>query len=1182
MISKHITVEIDYGQRRAVALTVALVLTAFSLVVMLIPATGRAASWETVKTFAPLVPTPPNPPVWPEDVQMGGAGGMAVNVTGAGGVEPGTVYSIGSSLGAAWHAARYSPEGKFELAWTTNTRCGPDAAPPSTCTSYPSGGGGLIDIAVDQTTGNVYVFYINETPKAVRVYTADGTGPIAEFGELETGGTASGSPGKLHGTSSNENIAVNDVGEVYVFDEDTSTDFHHRLMVFKPCVPGVYTSYCYGGQSSDLGSGSGSISAPARPMVDNAGEVYVSGETYVQRYDPAHPSTPDCTFSLPSGGITSAAVNPVTGAVFYYTVKPERVVHQLSPCNAEGKFVEDKTTNPPIAPVPQRGNIEAMTMNPTSHFPPNERSAGILYAAAGEPCPALGSCPAEAKGQSSLGYMLAPQLRLEPTVVSESVTEVGETSATLNAQVNPKGSHTTYVFQFLTDAAFQQNDPSDPFAGASEVPLGGASLGTGQQPLLAAVTIGGLSPATAYRYRVVATNSDGTSKGAPESFRTRPTEGAGLPDGRAYELVSPSQKNGGEVLPAAPNVASCGSECKPGLAASRFPVQVAPNGETIAYQGQPFSLNDGSVEYDEYVSSRASSGWQTASLSPPLVGGASGLLFEAFGFDTSLSHAVTYATNEALAPEAPGGYRNLFNEAVGNRFGLEPLLKITPPNRPPSGSGVFKVRYAGASADLSRVFFEANDALTVASSVAPEAVVGTASQFNLYEWHAGQLQLVNVQPGNAETHPGAAYGSGFGLADPSKEVANLAYAISDDGSRVFWSSATGQVYVRENGEQTREIPDHSGKFLSASADASKLLLNDGTIYDLETGVSTDLTAGHGGFQGIAGQSEDLSSVYLVDTSVLTAVPNTRGAVAKAGEDNLYIWREGSVSFIATLLPGDNTALGVWHASPVQRAAEASPHGRWLAFNSKAALTGANTVGACEFAPNLQKYIGSVPCEEVYLYDSQSGSLICASCNPTEAHPLGGSFLRIMDGAQGSLAQPRYLTDEGRLYFDSRDALSAADTNNGVEDVYQYEPTEQGTCRTAGGCVSLISSGRSSYDSNLLAADSSGSNVFFTTRQQLVPRDQDSLIDLYDARVEGGIPADYAGPPTECSGEGCQPAQPGVPSEASPASSTVEGNGNVKPEKKKKAHKKKHHKKKHHPSKKRKGTKQAKHGQGSAK
>jgi hypothetical protein len=188
----------------------------------------------------------------------------------------------------------------------------------------------------------------------------------------------------------------------------------------------------------------------------------------------------------------------------------------------------------------------------------------------------------------------------------------------------------------------------------------------------------------------------------------------------------------------------------------------------------------------------------------------------------------------------------------------------------------------------------------------------------------------------------------------------------------------------------------------------------------------------------------------------------------------------------------------------------------------------------------------------------------------------------MDGAQGSLAQPRYLTDEGRLYFDSRDALSAADTNNGVEDVYQYEPTEQGTCRTAGGCVSLISSGRSSYDSNLLAADSSGSNVFFTTRQQLVPRDQDSLIDLYDARVEGGIPADYAGPPTECSGEGCQPAQPGVPSEASPASSTVEGNGNVKPEKKKKAHKKKHHKKKHHPSKKRKGTKQAKHGQGSAK
>jgi hypothetical protein len=1151
---------------------------------LLLPTRGLAASWETVKNFAPLVPTQPNPPSWPEDVQLGGIGGMAINMTGAGGVAPGTVYTVGSSVSNPWHIARYSPEGTFELAWRKFERCGPAATPPTTCPSFPSGASGGVDIAVDQTTGNVYVFNINETPKAVREYKADGAGPIAEFGEFEASGTAASSPEKLHGSTLNENIAVDAAGNVYVFDEDTSTDFFHRLMVFRPQTPGDYEHYVYAGKSSDIGAGLLTATRPpARPAVDNAGNVYVSGETYIEKYSPAQPSTPICTFSLPTGGISSIAVNPVTGAVFYYAYKPERLVHQLNPCSS-GTFVENKAENPPFKVVPERGNLEGMAVNPSAEFPPVGRSPGILYAGAGEPCPIIGACPKEAQGQSALGYIFAPQVRLEPVVESESVTKVGETSATLNAQVNPKGSQTTYVFEYISDAAYQQNDPANRFAGANEAPVGGAELGSGQQALLAAVTIGGLSPATTYHYRVTATNSDGSAVGEDETFQTFPSEVAGLPDGRAYELVSPSQKAGGEVLPAAPNVASCGNECKPGLAASRFPVQVAPSGDAIAYQGQPFSLNEGSPEYDEYVATRSPSGWQNVSQSPPLMGDASGVLFEAFGLDTNLSRDVVYATNGALAPEAPSGYRNLFGQIVGNRFGIDPLLRQTPPNRPNTGPGVFQLKFAGASADLSRIFFEANDALTEATQNAPAAVAGTANQFNLYEWHAGQLSLVNVKPGNGETQPGAAFGAGTALANPSAIVSDFSYAISPDGLRVFWSSASGQVYVRENGEVTREIPDHAGKFLSASADGSKVLLSDGTIYDLETEASTDLTEGSGGFQGIVGQSEDLSSVYFVATSVLTGAPNAEGDTAEPGKNNLYAWQNGAVSFVADLLSSDNsTSLGLWRASPVQRAAEASPNGRWLAFNSKAVLTDPNTTGACSFNPNLQKYVGSVPCEEVYLFDSQSESLTCVSCNPTGAHPLGGSFLRIMRNAQGYLSQPRYLTNDGRLYFDSRDALSSLDTNNQVEDVYQYEPAGVGSCAKAGGCVGLITSGHGSYDANFLAADSSGNNVFFTTRQQLVPRDQDALIDLYDARVGGGIAADSALPPAPCLGEGCQPPTPPLQSEPSAGSNGFEGPGNLKPKKAKKHHKKKHHKqqkKKNQKGKKHKG--KAGRGQGGSK
>jgi hypothetical protein len=353
------------------------------------------------------------------------------------------------------------------------------------------------------------------------------------------------------------------------------------------------------------------------------------------------------------------------------------------------------------------------------------------------------------------------------------------------------------------------------------------------------------------------------------------------------------------------------------------------------------------------------------------------------------------------------------------------------------------------------------------------------------------------------------------------------------------------VYVRENGEETREIPDHTGKFLSAAVDGSKVLLSDGTIFDLGSETSTDLTEGSGGFQGLVGQSDDLTSVYFVATTVLTGLANDQGAVAQSGQPNLYSWQNGAVTFVATLLPNDNQLRGVWNASPVKRAAEASPSGRWLTFNSKAELTGVNSVGACEFDPELQKYVGSVPCEEVYLYDSQSGALICASCNPVGAHPLGGSFLRLMMNATGFLQQPRYLTNDGRLYFDSRDALSGLDTNNGVEDVYQYQPTGIGSCAKAGGCVSLISSGRGSYDSNFLATDSSGTNVFFTTRQRLVPIDQDALIDLYDARVGGGFASEAEAPPKECQAEGCQPLLP-APAEPMPNSSGPVGSSNVTP------------------------------------
>ena len=154
---------------------------------------------------------------------------------------------------------------------------------------------------------------------------------------------------------------------------------------------------------------------------------------------------------------------------------------------------------------------------------------------------------------------------------------------------------------------------------------------------------------------------------------------------------------------------------------------------------------------------------------------------------------------------------------------------------------------------------------------------------------------------------------------------------------------------------------------------------------------------------------------------------------------------------------------------------------------------------------------------------------------------------------------RALADTGnRAFFEAFESLSPADTN-GKTDVYEWEATGIGTCSPtasgysaqAGGCVTLISSGRSTTNSEFVDADPSGKNVFFATGESLVPQDP-GLIDIYDARQEGGF-ASPAGTPAECEGQGCQ-AQSAALSPPSFGSAALVGPGNVN------AKHKKHHKK----------------------
>ncbi|HZV73269.1 MAG TPA: fibronectin type III domain-containing protein [Conexibacter sp.] len=95
-----------------------------------------------------------------------------------------------------------------------------------------------------------------------------------------------------------------------------------------------------------------------------------------------------------------------------------------------------------------------------------------------------------------------------PTVSTPSVSSIDQTAATLSADVNPHGKATTYAFQYGTTNAY-----------GAETPQRSAGAGTSSTHVTFRLT--GLTPATRYHYRVIASNADGTTVGPDHSFLTR-------------------------------------------------------------------------------------------------------------------------------------------------------------------------------------------------------------------------------------------------------------------------------------------------------------------------------------------------------------------------------------------------------------------------------------------------------------------------------------------------------------------------------------------------------------------------------------------------------------------------------------------------------------------------------------
>ena len=103
---------------------------------------------------------------------------------------------------------------------------------------------------------------------------------------------------------------------------------------------------------------------------------------------------------------------------------------------------------------------------------------------------------------------LAQAQSTKPSVTTGAVADLAAQSATLLGRVDPNGARTTYHFQY---------GPSTRYGAATPPGVATASAGT----INVTAPLAGLAPSTTYHYRLVATNRNGTTRGADRTFKTR-------------------------------------------------------------------------------------------------------------------------------------------------------------------------------------------------------------------------------------------------------------------------------------------------------------------------------------------------------------------------------------------------------------------------------------------------------------------------------------------------------------------------------------------------------------------------------------------------------------------------------------------------------------------------------------
>lgn len=351
------------------------------------------------------------------------------------------------------------------------------------------------------TAGSTVGFSANGHPNGIvtgpdgNVWFTEGANPgrvaFVATAPTVTTGAASGvgaSSATLNGSVNPRHTTVSDCH----FDFGTSSSYGTSA----PCEQAVGGGTIPVGVSVDLGPGtpSGSLSPATtyhfRVVATNPGGTsYGADQTFTTPAAPPMVSTGQAVSVGQSSANLTGTVNPggagITNCHFDYGTSG--VYGNVVPC---AQAIGGGT-----APVSVSAAVAGLLPGRIYHFQ--------LVAT---------SSIATTHGGDQTFTTLAPAAPGAPLVTTGAASNIGRTTVTLTGTVNPRGSVTTYHFDYGASTTYGMSIP---------VPDAAAGSDTTTHPL--SEPVGGLAPGTTYHFRLIASNSSGTSRAADVTFTTLPS-----------------------------------------------------------------------------------------------------------------------------------------------------------------------------------------------------------------------------------------------------------------------------------------------------------------------------------------------------------------------------------------------------------------------------------------------------------------------------------------------------------------------------------------------------------------------------------------------------------------------------------------------------------------------------------